>query len=62
MCRAFALWVIASLMTGCLGVLMLLFDGGGSTNTKQPTFNNSVTINSVYDEPAAENNLDDNEI
>ena len=54
--------MIASLMTGCLGVLMLLFDGCGSTNTKQPTFNNSVTINSVYDEPAAENNLDDNEI
>lgn len=56
---AFALWVIASLMTGCLGVLMLLLDCGVSTNTKQPTFDNNVAINSVYDEP--EDKLDDNE-
>ena len=34
-------------MTGCLGVLMLLLDGGVS-NTKQPTFDNNASLNSAF--------------
>ena len=58
---AFGLWVVASLMTGCVGVLMLLLAGGGgatiSGGAKHITFNN--TVNEAYSDTAQ---LDKNDI